>query len=184
MIPQYSTVLFTDVWESVEDFLADYQDNGIPVTITANTSATTLYYLLYARYGNTPVANNDLNQFKYKIFSIIFQYGPTWQKRLYIQEKLRGISDADILIGSKAVYNHALNPSTDPSTGSLDELTYINDQNTTNYKKSKMDAYMQLWSLLKTDVTDEFLKRFQKCFKQFVAPENPIIYVSEDDEEE
>jgi hypothetical protein len=78
------------------------------------------------------------------MFSVIFQYGPTWQKRLDIQAKIRGLTDSDILIGSKAIYNTALNPSTAPSTGSLEELTYINSQNTTNYKKSKLEAYAQL----------------------------------------
>ena len=184
MIPQYSTVLFTDVWESSEDFISDYTDVGIPVTIDASTSATTLYYLLYARYGNTPIANNDITQFKYKIFSIIFQYGPTWEKRLDIQKKLRDLTESDLLVGQKAIYNNALNPSTVPSTGSLDELTYINSQNTTNLKKSKMDAYTQLWDLLRTDITEEFLVQFKKCFKQFVAPEKPIIYISENEDEE
>lgn len=100
--------------------------------------------MLYARYGNNPIANRDTHQFKFKIFSIIYQYGPTWEKRLAIQEDLRGLSGDDLLKGTKAIYNSALNPSTAPSTGSLDELTYINSQNTTNYKKSKMDAYAQL----------------------------------------
>lgn len=184
MIPEYSTIKFTDVWDEVNDFLYDYQNVGIPTTIAVATSATTLFYLLYARYGNTPLANRDVTQFKYKVFSIIFQYGPTWEKRLDIQAKLRALTDADILVGSKAIYNHAMNPSTTPSTGSLDELTYINDQNTTNYKKSKMDAYTQLWSLLRTDVTEELLKKFQKCFKQFVAPEQPTLYVSEDEDDD
>lgn len=183
VIPQYSTVLFTDVWESVNDFCYDYQHVGIPTTIDVATSAATLYYLLYARYGNTPIANFDTEQFKYKIFSIIFQYGPTWEKRLSIQKKLRDLTDDDIRLGSKAIYNHAFNPGTTPGTSSPEELTYINDQNTTNYKKSKMDAYMQLWSLLKTDITEDFLKKFQKCFKQFVAPERPLVYISEDEEE-
>lgn len=183
LIPSYSTEKFTDIWDNVNDFLDDYQNNGIPVSIAVNTSATTLFYLLYARYGNSSLANNDINQFKYKVFSIIFQYGPTWEKRLDIQSKLRNLSDADILAGQKAVYNNALNPGTAPGTSSPEELTYINAQNTTSLKKSKMDAYMQLWDLLKTDITEEFLAQFRKCFKQFVAPERPLIYVSEDIDE-
>lgn len=182
MIPQYSTVLFTDIWDDVTEFLDDYSSLGIPTTIST-TNATTLYYLLYARYGNNPIANRDEEQFKYKIFSIVFQYGPTWEKRLDIQAKLRNISDADLLVGSKAIYNAALNPGTAPSTSALDELTYINSQNTTNYKKSKMDAYGQLWELLNTDVTGEFINKFKVCFKQFVAPERPLIYVSEGEDD-
>ena len=96
MFPQYDTKLMTEVWSSATDFLTDYQAAGIPTTIsTAN--ATTLYYLLYARYGNTPIANYDENQWKYKMFSIIFQYGPTWEKRLNIQDTLRGLQISDLV---------------------------------------------------------------------------------------
>ena len=183
MLPEYDTKLFTEIWDNVDDFKSDYAGIGIPTTISTS-SASTLYYLLYARYGNNPIANYDETQWKYKIFSIVFQYGPTWEKRLAIQTSLRGLTDADLLAGSKAIYNSALNPGTTPSTSALDELTYINSQNTTNYKKSKMDAYGQLWDLLDTDVTGEFLAKFKGCFKQFVAPERHFIYVSEADEDE
>lgn len=96
MIPQYDTKLMTEIWDEASDFLADYQNVGIPTTISTQ-NATTLYYLLYARYGNTPIANYDENQWKYKIFSVIFQYGPTWEKRLSMQETLRGMQLADLL---------------------------------------------------------------------------------------
>ena len=195
--PQYNTMLFTDVWSSALDFKNDYVATGIytePVTdgngVTtkagtklSDASINLLFYLLYSKYGNNPIANNDVNQFKFKIFSIVFQYGPSWEKRLDIQEKLRALSDEDIIKGSKAIYNTALNPSTDPSTASLEELEYINSQNTTNYKKSKMDAYTQLWDLLATDVTGEFINKFKVCFKQFVRPENPLLYITEEGEE-
>lgn len=186
LLPQYSTVLFTEVWDDVNKFKADLAASPFAGSLSTSSpdNVTLVYYLLYARYGNNPIANFDITQFKYKIFSIIFQYGPTWQKRLDVQEKLRGLSDADILTGSNAIYNHAYNPSTAPSTSTLDELTYINDQNTTRYKKSKMDAYAQLLELLEVDVTEEFLNKFKKCFKVFVAPERPLLYVDEVEDEE
>lgn len=184
MLPQYSTILFTDVWESVNDFLYDYQNNGIPKTIDVAKSAQTLYYLLYARYGNNPIANRDVNQFKAKVMSIIFSYGPTWEKRLDIQAKLRNLTDDQILVGAKAIYNQALNPSDAPGTGTLEELDYINQQNTTNYKKAPMEAYGQLWELLSIDVTTEFINKFKVCFKTFVMPERPLVYVEEDEDEQ
>lgn len=178
MFPEYDTKLFTQIWEDVTSFLEDYNDSGIPRTIST-TNATTLYYLLYAKYGNDPIANRDINQFKYKVLSIIFEYGPTWEKRLDIQQKLRNLTDDELIRGAKAIYNSALNPSTAPSTATLEELDYINAQNTTNYKKSKMEAYAQLWELLNTDVTSAFVGKFKICFKQFVRPEKPLIYVTE-----
>ena len=96
MFPQYDTKLMTEVWSDASGFLTDYQNVGIPTTIS-NQNATTLYYLLYAKYGNTPIANYDENQWKYKIFSIIYQYGPTWEKRLDIQTTLRGLQLADLI---------------------------------------------------------------------------------------
>lgn len=182
MLPQYSTILFTDVWEDAQSFLDDYNDNGIPTIIKAS-SAQTLYYLLYAKYGNNPIANRDVNQFKAKIMSIIFSYGPTWEKRLDIQAKLRGLTDDQVLVGAKAIYNQALNPSAEPGTGTLEELDYINQQNTTNYKKAPMEAYGQLWELLSVDVTTEFINKFKVCFKTFVMPERPLVYETEDEGE-
>ena len=196
---QYNTPLFTDVWNSADSFKTELQASPFAGCIhygeaipnpkpdePANypDNVTLVYYLLYARYGNNPIANEDVTQWKYKIFSVIFQYGPTWEKKLDNQKKLRGINDADLLIGSKAIYNSAVNPSTAPSTGSLEELKYINGQNTTNYKKSKMDAYAQLLQLLEVDVTEDFLNKFKKCFKVFVAPERPLLYVSDEAEDD
>ena len=183
MLPRYSTKLFSEIYEEVNDFIYDYNNIGIPKIISVQ-SAQTLYYLLYARFANNPIANYDEEQWKYKIFSIIWQYGPAWEKRLDIQTKLRAISDDDLLKGSKAIYNHANNPNQAPSTSTLEEVEYINDQSTTNYKKSKMDAYAQLCDLISTDVTAEFLGKFTKCFKQFVYPERPLLYVTEIDDEE
>lgn len=192
MIPQYSTETFTDIWDNVDDFKSDLADSPFDGCIKDGSNSgdpdnvSLVFYLLYARYGNNPIANLDITQWKFKIFSTMFQYGPSWEKRLDIQNKLRGLSEADLLAGSKAIYNNALNPSTTPTTSSLTELTYINSQNTTNYKKSKMEAYAQLWDLISTDVTEDFLLKFRKCFKLFVSDERPILFVqdNEDSEEE
>lgn len=107
MIPQYDTKLFTDIWDTAGEFLQDYQQVGIPTTIS-NASATTLYYLLYAKYANNPIANYDENQFKYKVFSLVFQYGPTWEKRLSIQQTLRGLQLEDLIDDGRVseVYEH------------------------------------------------------------------------------
>ena len=191
--PMYDTKRFTEVWDSADDFKTDLQASpfagcihyGETVgAVTYPDNVSLLFYLLYARYGNNPIANMDVNQFKFKVYSCIYQYGPTWQKRLEIQDKLRSLTEAEIMTGAKAIYNHAFNPSTAPSTQALEELTYINDQNTTGYKKAKIEAYGQLWDLLNTDVTERFIARFKYCFKQFVAPEFPLLYEGEDENDE
>lgn len=190
MIPQYTTVLFTDIWDSAEDFKSDLSESAFANCMQDGSvqgqpdNVSILYYLLYAKYGNNPIANNDITQFKYKVFSVMFQYGPTWEKKLDIQSKLRALSEAEIIAGSKAIYNQALNPSTTPSTGSLEELTYINAQNTTNLKRSKLEGYELLVSLLDDNLTAKFIEKFGICFKKFVFPEQPLLYVTEEEDEE
>ena len=126
MIPQYDTKLMTEVWSDASGFLTDYQNVGIPTTIS-NQNATTLYYLLYARYGNTPIANYDENQWKYKMFSIIFQYGPTWEKRLDIQTTLRGLQIADLVDnGSYRALSSQSGSETSSKTGSDNNTRTLN----------------------------------------------------------
>lgn len=125
--PHYQTILFTDVYGEVNDFIYDYNNVGIPKTISVE-NCMTLYYLLYARYGNSPIANWDVTQFKYKVFSIIFQYGPVWEKKLSVQETLRGLNLSD-LIDNGAI--HDLFTHEGSNSGTLDS-TVTTDQDTTN----------------------------------------------------
>lgn len=182
-VPIYNTMTFCDIWPDANTFKTEYKASGYTQLLT-DPYILTLYYLLYARYGNSPIANFDVNQWKYKAYSIIFQYGLTWEKRLGIQASLRALTDADLQAGSKAIYNRAFNPADAPGTGDLEELDYINEQNTTNYKRGILDAYEYLWNLLKVDVSENFLKQFRVLFKTFVAPEKPLLYAEEDEENE
>lgn len=183
--PRYNTETFCDVYDKAEDFVADYKASGL---YDANnkindTSATTLYYLLYAQYGNSPIFNNDVNQFKYKMWSTIYKFGPSWEKRLSIQSNIRQLTLEDIQTGSQAIYDHSLAMGDDNITAKTDP-TKIDQKTGTYYTKSKMDAYGQLWTILKADVTNEFLSKFKICFKQFVMPERPVLYVTEVEEDE
>lgn len=182
LIPQYSTKIFTEIWEDDTSFKTDLAASPFAGAITVDNQ-TKLFYLLYAKYGNSPIANRDITQFKYKVFSIIYQYGPTWEKKIAIQDSIRSLSETDLLSGSKAIYNNALNPGTAPGTDTTEELNYINSQNTTNYKRSKMEAYNMQWELLDDSLTARFINRFSVCFKQFVAPERPLVFVDEDENE-
>lgn len=183
--PEYNTKTFTQIYSSFEDFETDYNDlielvsGGVQPLKADNIKAT--FYLLYARYGNSPIVNYDEMQFKMKLFSVIATYGPVWERKKKIQLDLRNLTDDELLLGAKQIYNHAFNPSTEPSTGELEELTHINEQNVTNNKKAKMEAYAILWSNLHVDATDEYLNKFKNCFSRFVGDQHPIIYIDEED---
>jgi hypothetical protein len=108
-------------------------------------------------------------------------YGPAWQKRLEIQHDLVSMDIDEAMKGTTAIHNSALNPSQSPSTQSLEELNYINAQNTTKYKKSKLEGYATLYTLIETDVTEEFIDKFKKLFITVVEPELPLWYKTEGD---
>lgn len=188
MIPMYNTKLFTEIWDNAQKFLSDYKTSPFYVTNNTLTDANVVltYYLLYNKYGNNPIANYDVNQFKFKVFGVMFQYGPAWATKLSIQEKVRSLGvndDSEIYKGSKAIYNHAFNPETTPKTGDLEEINFINDQNTTSYKKSKLEGLATLAEVLRDDVTATYIEKFRKMFNPFVKPVAHMIYVEEEEED-
>ena len=177
---EYNTVLFTDVWGSYDEFYADYGASAMDNPLTAKNTEL-LFYLLYARYGNTPISAMDENQWKYRIYSIIFQYGPTWQKKLEIQKNIRDLTLADIKKGATTIYNKALNPESSPSTHTTTEIDYINEQNVQKITKNDSQAYAEWMSLLEEDVTEFFLRKFNGCFKKIVRPEKVLEYVTDEE---
>lgn len=182
--PEYDTKTFCQVWPSYDDFKADY--DSLIVLVTGGTdplaaaSAQATYYLLYAKYGNNPICNFDETQFKMKVMANIATYGPTWERKKALQKSLRTLTDAELLQGAKQIYNHAYNPSTEPTTAQLEELTHINEQNTSNNKKAKMEAYGILWANLHVDATDEYMGKFKNCFSRFVGDQHPVFYIVEE----
>ena len=183
----YMTLTFAEVWKDYDAFKTDYDALITGFSATApvtNATVQATYYFLVAQYGNNPIANSDVGQFKMKIVSRIFMYGPLYEKKQAIQTTLRGLTESELLTGAKQIYNHAFNPSSAPSTSALDELEYINDQNTANHKKSKMEAYSILWNLLHAEQSKEYIDRFKNCFAVFVDKMCVPYYISDSDEEE
>ena len=143
------------------------------------TNAETLYYLLYAKFGNSHIASSDENQFKYKLAQIIFSYGPTWEKRLELQEELRGLTEDELRLASQTILNHAYNPSTDPVNDTRQIMDKLDQQNVRYTDRGILDGYERLLILLDTDVTDEFLRKFSRLFIKFVYPGGHLYYESE-----
>lgn len=177
-----NNLTFTEIYPTLEEFVEDYNNCGIPPALKNEDNVNTLFYLLSASYGTWQIASNSSRIFALKLFQIIWQYGPTWEKRLDLQNKIRNLSEDEIQLGSKAIFNRAMNPGTEPSTNSLDELNSILEQNTTNYKKSKLEAYAIVNSLLENDVTQEFLNRFKILFSKWNL-NSDAIYLTPFEEE-
>lgn len=141
-----------------------------------------IYALLLANYSNSVIASSDVNRFKYELCSIIFQYAPAWQKELEVQKQIRSLSVNDFQAGATNIVNNAQNPSTAPTTQSVEELLYINAQNVSKTKRSLADGYALMLSLLKEDVTEPFINRFKKLFLTIVEPERALWYITYPDE--
>lgn len=123
---------------------------------------------------------NTYGAFQVRFMSRLWQYAPAWKKELEIQNKLRAMSleNGELFDGTKAIHNAALNPGTPPGTNTSDELDYINSQNVTKYKKSKIEGLATLTELLKKDVTDAFLRRFDDFFKTIIYTGRDLTYTT------
>ena len=132
---RYRNPKFTDVYDNVEDFLADYKDVGIPTSIS-DESATTLFFLLYGKYGNSTIAASDLTRFKYRLFSIIWQHGPTWEKKIDIQKTVRAWAENEITISETLSSQSSHNIDTTGSTTDTAQGTTSNTSKVTGKNDS------------------------------------------------
>lgn len=179
----FRTRTFSQIYTNVDEFIDDYKTIGIPTTVSDDTIKT-IYLLILSRKANSPIASSDENRFRLDLFAIIFSKAPTWERRLDIQKKLRELTDDELMYGAQAIYNTATNPANGLAYDEDDKpikLNQLNLQNTTNYKKSKLEAYSILWESLRDDVTSIFLRAFDRLFNQFTY-ETPLLYATESED--
>lgn len=166
----FSQPKFTDVYPDLETFKTDYRASGLNVSDFTDASIQTLYYLLYASYGNSHIASSDTTQFKYKLYSIIFSEGLQWQQKVAIQKKLATASETEVLNGGYIISNSAANDanlSNDP-LDTNDILNHIDEQTVDKTSKDYVDAYQKLVYSLR-DVSSYFVEKFRKLFAKFVG---------------
>ena len=177
LAPEYSHATFDAVFPDAQSFVNKLRATNV-ITMTEITDAflTRLFYMLYAKHGTDPIKSSNPPQWVFKVALTTESYAPSFLKREDIQKKLRALTDDELREGYKNINNHALNPSTTPSTDNTNELPYITDQNVNKGKKAKVDAYANLWDILRTDVIEEFLKKFDKLFSAVVSTTNRVVY--------
>ena len=186
----FRTYRFSDMFPNLDAFLNGYKDSfGDFISLGYNNveipkkikeeNIKTLYYLLYGQYGGSTITGDDQFQWCYQLFSIVFMYGPTWEKRLKIQDEIRAMSIDEAIKGSVSINNQSLNPSEAPVADADDILKTINTQTVNKFNKSKVEGYQYLIDLLETDVTKMFLDKFKVLFLKIVAPQEPLWYETE-----
>ena len=174
------TRTFAEIYPTADDFKAAYDSNPFATATNINDSEIIkIYYLLYANYGNSSICSSDEYRFELKLFSTIYQYGPIYVQKKIIQEKIVDTPYNDFKAGGKVIYNTALNPNVAPTTDSLTELPYINNQNTNNYVKSDAESMQIKWDLMNDNLESEFLAKFKPLFLKIVNPTVPLWYISE-----
>ena len=185
MMNQFSDITFGEMWTKsfsdyfpdVETFLNKFHESPFNGCIK-DESATILYYMLLGRYGESSYKSfNDYNNML-KTFTIIYQYGPTWEKRVELQKIFREMTLDKLKTGTLMIFNHAFNP-TVPLAENEKIIKGINEQNTNQAIKNDAESYSMLWSMLKVDVSEYFLDLFNKLFLQVVQPQIPAIYTND-----
>lgn len=172
----YGNERFVDIFPDYDTFQSKIDDSFIK-GLVSDDKFKILYNLLLGRYGIAEInSKSGSNYWLCRFYNVIYEYAPEYFKKREIQDNLREMSVDDIMQGTKAIYNTAQNPDSKPSTNSLEELSYISNQSTTNYKYSKLEGYARLMELIKTDSTSSFLNKFQKLFMQVLTPYQPLLY--------
>jgi hypothetical protein len=182
----FDNITFSELWTTQEEFVNAYKLVGFPQEYAGGSYVTDddlrlIWLLLTGRFSDSVIKPyNTYGGFQVRFMSKVWQYAPAWKKKLDIQNKLRAmdLEGTDIYEGSKAIYNSAMNPNTQPGTNTDQELTYINNQNVTKHKKSKLEGLAILTDLLKNDITDEFLRRFDEFFKTIIYTGKDLLYAT------
>lgn len=134
-----------------------------------------------ATYGHRAIklSCGDVTQWKMRLCSLIEQYAPAYFKRLELQQDIAALSLDELREAGRSIMNHAYNPNSEPSSSTLDELVYINEQNSSGAKLSKADALTLQWKLINTDYTAIFIAMFEPLFSRFVCDEPAYWYTEE-----
>lgn len=176
---------FLDIFPKYEDFTTSMTDFPFfsPDEMT-DESKTKTYYLLVSRYGDNPISGySDENRWKLRLFQVYSEYGPEWQSKAELQKTIRSMSLADFADAGRLINNVALNPNTEPSDTSLDELQYINQQNVTRKKTSDAEAITRKLTMMEDGLDDDYLDHFKKLFSPFLIKDKPLYLYGGDDNE-
>ena len=177
LAPEYENLCFDEVFHSGEEFKDKIRDTGLITELEITDAFLKLLFgMLYARHGTDPIKMSNEAQWVFKVALTTKAYAPTYLKKDDIQKKLRALDLDELREGYKNVFNHAVNPSTKPSTENTDELPYINDQNVNKGKRGKADAYAYLWDILDANLTEEFLRKYDKLFSIVASTTNRVVY--------
>ncbi len=176
---QYERPTLTELWQDAGSFATDFMASGIADDVTED-DAKRIFLLLYSRYANNTILSSDTNRWKYDLYVMVESYAPNYLKNKANLKRIRNLTDEELFVGTKQINNSAMNPSTPPSTATLEELTAIDAQHTTTFKKGKLDGITMQNSMLgESDGTERFLNHFRRLFDKIVRPYVARLYATD-----
>lgn len=180
LLPTNNSATFLDIFPKAANLISLPADLEWSLSLT-DAQLTKTWQLLTANYGHRALklSQGDVTQWKMRLCSLLEQYGPAYFTRVQLQQDIAALSLDDLREAGRSIINHAYNPNSEPTTATLEELTYINEQNSSGAKLSKADALTLKWKLINTDYTAVYLAMFEPLFSKFTADE-PAYWFAEE----
>ena len=181
------TSSLSEIYPTYDDFLADYNEINLKGLVFSDYKTNPenpaflriIYLLLMGEYGNSAIRAFSPDLFKVRFFTRIMAYGPTYEKQMEHQKTLLSMTDEELQVSAKAIYNSARNPSQKPPTNSEEILPYIDAQSTANHLRSKLDAYAYFNEIIDDTITKEFIKKFDDFFVIVQRTNMPLWYITD-----
>lgn len=174
---EVTKLTFGEVYQTTDDFINTvgyvesdgtyYEGSSKLDPVLTEDETYQLYYLLCSSYWTSTIKYKSEKLRDGTLAMLIRTYGPEWSTEKKIQKKLRDMSDADIREGQSIIANAASNPSIEPSTQTLEELTYIDSQNVSKTKRSVLSAYSDYREIVTSDKDKWLIDKFKIMFISF-----------------
>ena len=180
---------FYEIFPDVDTFLTEWNNTYYKTDLDSDSilpekAVKLVYYTLCSKYYQSTTASVSEDLFKDRLFTLVYQHSPEYWKRIQIKNELLKLDLNETEISSKTINNLALNPNTEPTTSSDEEINYINQQNVSIIKQNKVRAYREYLDLIKMDYTDVFLNKFSNLFLKILVPQENAIFITGEEEED
>jgi len=165
------TFYFEDVFKDDTDFNQFLTDFNI--TLPTGITYTDLYNLFLDKYVNCSIAYDTKEVFKHRFKMILVDNLNEYVRRKAIIDKLYSLTDDELIVMNEYIRNYANNPNISV-TDVFEELPYITQQENSQQRLSKLDAYASYLNFILPYGNKEFLNKFDKLFKQIFIREVEI----------
>lgn len=171
MLMNSLTFYFEDVFKDATEFnqyLTDYN-----ITLPTGITYSDLYNLFLDKFVNCSIAYDTKEVFKHRFKVILVDNLKEYVRRKQIIDNLYNLTENELLVINEYIRNYANNPNISVNDV-FDKLPYITQQENSLQRLSKLDAYANYLNFILPYGNEDFLKKFEKLFKQIFIREVEI----------